>query len=446
MKNIRRHLREIKELLAAPSAKVIEQVIKKVDLVYQKAEECKNTHFALRERCRQNEKEQVAYLRDVVSNLATKSDVIEAIENRANTGHSNVEGSTEIISKIAEKVDNLSEVVTSVANAPPPPPQETQPAQPQRPLFSDIAKRTFVLKPIHRNLPAGQVQKDLNAAGVALPVAIVERVRPTRNAMEIVCKDTASMEIAKRSLQQNQKLNRDYNCVAKTVSKQKIIVLAVPSHLDKSYVHHTIVQTFHLKEDTISVLTSLKSRSPNHNNWVILADEVTAKYLVHSNGANFSHKYCLIRPHTSLPRCLKCQRLGHLAARCTQAQACSTCSRNHTITENNTCDSRPTCINCWQSNQDRDTQYNYHHRPSSSECESYRAAYTRERARINRIFGWFAEPPQPQAEQTEQRGHRHQRSPSRNTRREESPRPRRRPVGLAPPSTSSGRHSHSRSA
>ena len=125
-----------------------------------------------------------------------------------------------------------------MANAPPPPPQETQPAQPQWPLFSDIAK-TFVLKPIHRNVPAGQVQKDLNAAGVALPVAIVERVCPTRNAMEIVCKDTASMELAKRSLQQNQKLNRDYNCVTKTISKQKIIVLAVPSQLDKSYVHHT---------------------------------------------------------------------------------------------------------------------------------------------------------------------------------------------------------------
>ena len=103
MKNVRRHLREIKELLSNPTRKIIEQVLKKVDLVYAKAEACKSTHFALCEKLRAVDKEQVGFLRDVVSNLATKSDVVEAIANRAEAGNSIVEGSTEIISKIAEK-------------------------------------------------------------------------------------------------------------------------------------------------------------------------------------------------------------------------------------------------------------------------------------------------------------------------------------------------------
>ena len=271
MRNIRRHLRELKELLPTTTPK-FDQICKKLDLVYAKAEENKNTHFALRDKLRANEKEQASFLKGVVTNLATKCDILEAIQNRDEAGDRTVEGFSEMIAAIADKIDTLKEVVTSVATAPPPPPI-TQPAQPQRPLFSDIAKRTIVLQSIHRNIPAGQVQKDLNAAGIALPVPTVERVRPTRNTVEIMCRDTAAMELAKRTLQTNQKLNRGYNCIPKTVPKHKVIVLAVPLQLDKTYLLNNLIQTYHLKVDAISILTSLRARSPNHNNWVILTED-----------------------------------------------------------------------------------------------------------------------------------------------------------------------------
>ena len=126
-----------------------------------------------------------------------------------------MDDSNDKIAAIVDQVETIKEVVTSAATVPPPP-TNTQPAQPQRPLFSDIAKSTIVLQSINRNIPVGQVQKDLNASDVALPVATVERVRPTRNMVEILCKGTAAMEQAKWDLQQNQIINKSYNCVQKT--------------------------------------------------------------------------------------------------------------------------------------------------------------------------------------------------------------------------------------
>ena len=402
MKYIRKHIRDILELLPK-SMPALDKVTNKLDLITKKAEDCKLAHFQLREKVKLVEKESrkralesevISSVRDTLSQLATKEDVLAALNSGASANEKLEEiavNSTNKLETIVSEVKTIREDVAAAASAPS---RTTQASPPQRPLYSDVAGRTIVLRPLERNTPGTEVQKVLNAAGVALPVATVEHVRPTRNGVEIICKDSTTMATAKRILQTNQTLNRKCNILQKTTPKHKIIILSVPSHLEKEYIHNTLTTTFSLKENTISILTSLRSKHPNHLNWVVLADEPTALQLVHQNGVTMSHKFCYIRPHTSIPRCLKCQRLGHIAARCTQVAVCSNCCLQHDA--NTTCTSQPGCINCFLSNRDNKTAFLTDHQASFSSCQAYRTAYRRERARLDRIFGRREVPPRQQ--------------------------------------------------
>jgi hypothetical protein len=74
---------------------------------------------------------------------------------------------------------------------------------------------------------------------------------------------------------------------------------------------------------------------------------------------------CRIRDHLRIPRCYKCQVLGHMSAGCTAKPACSHCAGEHDFTQCPDKARPPRCVNCIRFKQDAN------HPANSSNCTVY---------------------------------------------------------------------------
>ena len=392
-KNIKKAIAQIMKLLPDNDKdENITTIKKKLNSIEKKAVNIRNTHAAQIKllEAKIQTYEQTPSATNIINKLetlATNRDILEAFESMHSTTE-RLAGNTkqtiqEHISAVKTSVESVGKTVVAKMTQPQIMPTINTHAAAPRPLYSELAERTLILKPIDPK--SGQeVRKDLNAANVALPVAAVKQVHNTRTAVELVCSDATSKQHTKRFLQSHQTLNKKYNILQKQVSKHRLIVFGVPEHLDEHYISDTLTQTFVLQDGSVTILTKVKCKYEKHLNWIILVDEATALKMVHSQGATFSHKFCRIRPHTAMPRCKNCQRIGHASSRCKfTVPSCGTCCNPHTEQED--CKGAQ-CVNCHNSNLQHKTSHDVHHKPGDPKCPTYRATYIRERERIDRIF------------------------------------------------------------
>lgn len=190
--------------------------------------------------------------------------------------------------------------------------------------------------------------------------------------IEVICHTLDGAEILKRDLQKRP-----------PAQKEKMRIFNAPPTVENTDIIEAIAKTYKAHRDEIQVLKSQRSRtSEDTKDWIVVMPIALGREVV-MGGLTLGFRSCRVRPHTTVPRCTKCQSLEHPTRRCQNDYFCSNCGDKHAPSE---CNKAPKCINCKYSNREDGTNYPTDHKASDSFCPLYRDLYAEERKRLDSIF------------------------------------------------------------
>lgn len=232
------------------------------------------------------------------------------------------------------------------------------------PLQKPKSTLQLVLKN-NQPIPITQLKETLNKMEKIEQFKITN-VKHSNKALEIRCSTEKEMDSLKHELQQQNDL-KNYDIINKQPKMIKLIFF----NIRDDWSLETLLSYLLQESDDASQITIIEkkgSRYPNLEHWVLLIPRQLA--------LNFFHRKIFIglqrlyfKRYVSLIRCLKCQVFGHHYTKCTNNQYCSLCQDEHNW-KNCTAKS-PTCVNCYFSNTDQQTDYDINHSSADRSCPYY---------------------------------------------------------------------------
>lgn len=250
-------------------------------------------------------------------------------------------------------------------------------------LSNHTERNTLIIKGVS-DITSADIDKELQHNKYAAPIQ-PQRIIRRRKQIEIECKTANDLLILKNDIHQHQALNRKLSAVPKALPQQKMILLQVPSHTTEDQIKTAVTTHYEVLPHEIMVLKTLQNRIVTETNDIIL---LMPKSLGHSiiedGGLTLGLSTHMLRPHTTVPRCRKCQALTHIQRFCKrEVPSCVNCGREHTDPN---CGRPPRCVNCVFHNEQTDTNFDTHHKASDPSCDTYRKRYQEIRRQLDDEF------------------------------------------------------------
>lgn len=275
-------------------------------------------------------------------------------------------------------------------------PQETIPSKPATQATSSREeekspkyKRTIIITQRASNskrLTGEQIIKELQKH-IAPPPNTLMKTVTRKFHVEVVCYSIADKTNMMNTIQNNQDLNKFLTCKTKSTQLEKCILLNVPDNITEDHISNAFLTKAVAVKDEVLFLRKLKSRTPGNSNHIILLPVALAQTIMRQGPLQLGLTNCLLRPHTIVQRCRRCQSLNHTTNKCKNDRHCVNCANQHPEEPN--CTEPECCINCQDSNEENKTSYDTSHKASDPNCPTYKAAYSMERERLDAIFKPF---------------------------------------------------------
>lgn len=356
-----------------------------------------STQEATIEELRKRVQDHKDIIKDILPRVASPQIIQQAVEDSMKTYKNNL---NEVITTAKTLLNTLKEAG---------PPAQYQPQSSSKQLTNDsysaaaqdATKRTLIIKSRDSSLTGDAVLEKLKQINFAIPRKAFENVLPKRNFVELCCQSKEDREALKQDFSGNPSMN-NFDILDKLERKQKIIIIGAPPDLDEEFIKSTLQSILELKDDDILAMRQLRSRTDKQN-WTALLPFRAATNLINQGGFCLGLHRVLVRPHTTVQRCTRCQAYGHSKGSCVKEESCANCAQNHVDPQ---CKEAPKCINCHRDNKykQKSEWIATNHPAYSSTCPAYRKLYAKERQRLDSIFPptkreTKAEPPRQQRNQ-----------------------------------------------
>jgi hypothetical protein len=215
--------------------------------------------------------------------------------------------------------------------------------------------------------------------------AKIKNVQKTKNGdLLLTCPDKTSVEILKYSIKEKYGSAVD---VQEEQVKHKVQIFIpnstcvedIPETLEQltEQLRHQNDIDEYIKESEFRVLAVRPKR--NGTLVIILVDSIAQKFIDTNKKGKLAWSFGMyqVKRHVHIVQCYKCQKFGHKSTRCTQDQSfCCYCGYNHSSRDCTT-KHNPFCINCYDTNQQYETNINCQHYANDKRCPTYCNMYER---------------------------------------------------------------------
>lgn len=201
--------------------------------------------------------------------------------------------------------------------------------------------------------------------------------------MELFCRTIEETQVVLSDLKSHTRISEELFFSIKSLPYYRTILFGVPDGTTFEYIKSTLDGIYNYNPKEISFTKAVPSKRPSSKDWHLILSKNLAMAIILDGGIPLGYNRCRLRPHTSVQRCRKCQRYGHIAKYCYNEMACDNCGELH---HSETCNNPTSCLNCKRANHLFNANYRTNHKASASNCQTYKFEYDRERARLDEIF------------------------------------------------------------
>lgn len=228
---------------------------------------------------------------------------------------------------------------------------------------------TLIIRRKDQTLQTQQVEKEMHDLGLD-KIGIHDCRRVKGGNLQLQCRKP---EDAKRI--QERILSSELKDRLQVIPKrQRVIIFSIPNHVEDTELSDAIKEKIPFAID-VNLLKRIEAKGAYHQ--TIELDINSAQQLLNNKRLLVNFHSCPIRKYISLPRCYRCQRLGHIATVCNKRnfhQRCEFCAGEH---DSRVCtlkdkENKHSCINCIRANQSDGKKFDITHAASSSRCQYYR--------------------------------------------------------------------------
>lgn len=122
--------------------------------------------------------------------------------------------------------------------------------------------------------------------------------------LEIECTIEQNKNILTKDLQLHRDLDRHFTFITKSIEKQKMIMLAVPSNYVKEHITDSILARYNAHQDEF--FTSEYCRQITRAAQLANSHAYLARLIISDGGLLVDFKHCHLHMHTHIQRCRKC--------------------------------------------------------------------------------------------------------------------------------------------
>lgn len=243
----------------------------------------------------------------------------------------------------------------------------------QQPSYAEVVKtrplNALIVKNLNPKRKAADIGKSIHDLGMEdIQVSDCERTRSGN--LIISCNTDMDLQKIKTKIH-NSELRDTIQLIEKTT---RVIIFNIPDQITEDEIKNKLEE----KYPRIRNLQFVRKRPAGEVfHQVLEMDAVTAMNLLHDRRLLLKMVGCPARKYLSLPRCFRCQRVGHVAQQCKKKNqiACEFCSEGHDSRECKIKEDTQNhkCVNCIRENQRLNKHYTTNHKSSSSDCMYYRS-------------------------------------------------------------------------
>lgn len=227
-------------------------------------------------------------------------------------------------------------------------------------------EKTLLVRKKDPNLTPKEMEKKINELG--LDNLEIQDCAVTRSGnIQLRCQQDSAKKIEEKLQQSN--LAEQMEIVTKT---QRLIIFSIPQEITEEEIKAAINKKLNRETETKIIKKSQKSE---FFHCTIELDINSASHLLSTRKLLLHFHSCPIRRYISLPRCYRCQGLGHFANQCNpnKEARCENCAGTHdsrscTLKEE---EEKHKCYNCIIQNQNTNTNYKINHKSSCNSCPTY---------------------------------------------------------------------------
>lgn len=292
--------------------------------------------------------------RDMREEFARQQDYIEQL-------HLQQDASAALRSQIQSLLDEQTKTITSLLKG-------TQPQAPPsfaRALGSKV-EETLIVRRKDSSLPLTELERNIHNLGVE-EQAIKDCFRTRNGNLQVRCKAEAASQIKEKILNSNLKEKVDVK-----QKRQRVIIFSIPKEVTEEDLLNSIRKKTNEQAD-IKLIKTTMNKDYYHQSLEL--DLSSATFLLSQRKLLIHMHSCPIRKYISLPRCYKCQALGHVAIQCNRNNVtrCEHCADAH---DSRSCPhkedtTKHKCYNCLMHNQSSSSKIQTNHKSSSPHCPTY---------------------------------------------------------------------------
>lgn len=237
---------------------------------------------------------------------------------------------------------------------------------------------TLIIKRKDVNLTAQTLERKIFNLGIE-DLAIQDCIRTRSGNLQLKCHKKEDAQFITEKLKKSE-LKDQLDIIQK---KQRIIIFSIPQQITEEELKRALQKKLSNRAD-IQFIKKIDTRDSYHQ--TIEMDMASANFLISSKKLLICMHSCPIRRYISLPRCYRCQGLGHVASSCSKKNEirCEFCGQKH---DSRQCELRDhadkhRCFNCITYNQTHGRDINIKHKASSSDCSYYRKKLSEKRSSV----------------------------------------------------------------
>lgn len=293
-------------------------------------------------------------LREMREEFTRQQDYIEQL-------HVQQDATTALRSQIQLLFDEQTKTLTSLLKGS----QQQEPPSFAKVLGSKV-EETLIVRRKDTSLPLTELERNIHNLGVE-EQAIQDCFRTRNGNLQVRCKADAASQIKEKILSSNLKEKVDIK-----KKRQRVIIFSIPKEVTEEDLLNSIKKKTNEQAD-IKLIKTTMNKDYYHQSLEL--DPSSAAFLLSQRKLLIHMHSCPIRKYISLPRCYKCQTLGHVAIQCKRNSVtrCEHCADAH---DSRTCPhkeetSKHKCYNCLMFNQSSSSKLQTNHKSSSPHCPTY---------------------------------------------------------------------------